>query len=153
MVTYIPSKYDEFIRRSYFGGIVDVYNPTLKDGFYYDIHSLYPAAMFKPMPIGSPIIHYNLKSLDNLFGFVEVEITAPTGMKIPFLPYHSINGLIVPVGTWTGVYYYYYYYYLSDELKYAVKLGYKVRIIGMAYEFKQGNPFTSYVNTLVLKQI
>jgi DNA polymerase type B, organellar and viral len=41
---------DSFIRRSYFGGHTDYYQEYAENLHYYDINSLYPFAMCKPMP-------------------------------------------------------------------------------------------------------
>ena len=42
---------DTYIRKAYFGGATDIYLPTLKKAKYYDVNSLYPFAMLKPMPL------------------------------------------------------------------------------------------------------
>lgn len=47
---------DNFIRKSYKGGIIEVFKPHLVDGFYYDINSLYPFVMkdnYMPVGIGT----------------------------------------------------------------------------------------------------
>ena len=65
---------DSTFRKAYCGGIVDVYRPHLinKTGFYYDVNSLYPTAMCKPMPVGIPTL-VNLSRTqfrdDDFFGF------------------------------------------------------------------------------------
>lgn len=41
---------DSFIRKSYYGGHTDIYEAYLKNGYYYDINSLYPFAMLKDIP-------------------------------------------------------------------------------------------------------
>ena len=46
---------DTKFRGAYLGGIVDVYRPHLiGQGYYYDVNSLYPTAMCKPIPVGAP---------------------------------------------------------------------------------------------------
>ena len=67
---------DLFIRQSYYGGHTDIYEGYLKKGHYYDINSLYPDAMLKPMP-HLMIKHYkNMDNinLDDFFGFCLVEV-------------------------------------------------------------------------------
>jgi hypothetical protein len=41
---------DSFLRNSYFGGATDYYKLRAENLFYYDVNSLYPFAMMKPMP-------------------------------------------------------------------------------------------------------
>lgn len=56
-------------------------------------------------------------------------------LKIPYLPARLETGsLIVPVGTWEG-------WYFSDELEYAMSLGYKITHLNNAYLFDKGKPF------------
>lgn len=42
---------DSFIRKAYYGGATDYYKGYGKKLYYYDINSLYPYAMCKPMPL------------------------------------------------------------------------------------------------------
>ena len=49
-----PVSNDAFFRKSYMGGIADVYKPRLLNGYHYDINSLYPYIMkTQYLPIGS----------------------------------------------------------------------------------------------------
>lgn len=41
---------DNYIRKSYIGGAIDHYKLYGKNLYYYDVNSLYPFAMLKPMP-------------------------------------------------------------------------------------------------------
>ena len=95
--------------------------------------------MTHPMPIGNPTIVYGHVNLDNFFGFLTVEIRAPNNLKYPFLPFKLKDQTIFPLGTFTGLYF-------SEELKFAIKLGYKIRVVGKCYEFKKGQPFDKYIN-------
>ncbi|GJZ55890.1 phospholipase-like protein [Tanacetum coccineum] len=55
-----------------------------------------------------------------ILDFIEAYVVCPKTINKPFLPYRSKTGtLIIPTGEFIGVYY-------SEELKYAVGLGYKV---------------------------
>jgi hypothetical protein len=98
--------------------------------------------MLNPMPVGSPIIVNGpgLRHIDinNLFGYLNVNIEAPMDFKIPFLPVLNDLGLIVPTGSWNGL-------YLSALLKFAISLGYKVKVIGECYELDSGNVFNNFV--------
>nr|GFD50097.1 DNA polymerase-like [Tanacetum cinerariifolium] len=58
--------------------------------------------------------------IDSMLGFIEAYAVCLKTINKPILPYHSKTGtLIFPTGEFIGVYY-------SEELKYAVGLGYKV---------------------------
>ena len=56
---------DTFVRNSYFGGAVDCYKCYGKDLYYYDVNSLYPFAMLKPMPFNL-IASYNGENCKNI---------------------------------------------------------------------------------------
>lgn len=65
---------DDFIRQGYFGGATDYYKMKAENLYYYDVNSLYPFAMKKPMPF--ELIrkikvheHENNFNLGSFFGF------------------------------------------------------------------------------------
>jgi hypothetical protein len=77
--------------------------------------------------------------LDNFFGFLKVEVTAPKDLIIPLLPLKFQGKTIFPTGKWVGTYF-------SEELKAVLKYGYKFKFIsGIEYE-KTYNLFDTYVN-------
>jgi len=140
---------DQFIRQSYRGGICEVYKPILTSGYYYDVNSLYPYIMSTcDMPVGecTYVEHIDKIGLDfkidNFFGFLEVEVTCPDNLYIPYLSKRDkLRGLISPVGKWTDVYF-------SEEIKYALTLGYQFKYI-RGYKFaKREKVFTKYVDAL-----
>jgi hypothetical protein len=136
----LPSKLDMFIRNSYFGGGTDVYKPYGENIHYYDVNSLYPAAMLNPMPynlITNKLLDLRNRKLDTFFGFAYVEVFCPINMLRPVLPFHKDGKTIYPVGSWSGVYF-------SEELKAVVKLGYQINLIN-GYEFTKANLFDSYI--------
>lgn len=96
-----PYNFDEMIRRSYFGGISEVFYPHLrKDGYCYDVNSLYPFIMksFK-FPIGEPkFIDGDKINIDKFIGFIECNVFNENE-KNTLLPFRDeIKGLITPVG-------------------------------------------------------
>jgi len=138
----LPQHIDLFIRQGYFGGGTDVYKAYGKLIHYYDVNSLYPAAMLNPMPydlVKPYLINLSNRTLESFFGFAEVEVICPDSMKRPVLPFHFNGKTIYPIGTWKGVYF-------SEELKAVVKLGYQITLI-RGYEFTKTDLFSSYVNT------
>lgn len=87
---------DLFIRKSYIGGSTDFYRKYFKKGYHFDVNSLYPFAMLKPMPFKILNFHSDLSnhSLVNLFGFFKAEIITPKNLIYPLLPYKS-EGLTI----------------------------------------------------------
>jgi len=95
------------IRSAYYGGRVDVFKPHGENLYYYDVNSLYPTVMLKPMPVGSGALTGE-KDLNKLFGMVLAaqEIVCPNTINIPILPYRTKDGsLINPTGSWSGWYF------------------------------------------------
>lgn len=145
-IIHIPTKnQDTFLRRAYYGGHVDVYKPSGKNLYYYDVNSLYPFVMKSfSMPCGIPTWKKNLEGvpLDSMCGFIEAYVECPSYLSRPFLPYKDKDGtLLFPSGNFIGVFY-------SEELKYARFLGYKILTLrGYLFE-KKHSPFESFVSNL-----
>lgn len=92
---------DHFIRQGYFGGHTDYYKGYICKCYYYDVNSLYPFAMCKPMP-HKLVTKYNDMTdikLENFFGFCLAEITTPKNILKPLLPYKHEGKVIYPTGT------------------------------------------------------
>lgn len=101
----------EELRKSYTGGSVDVYKTFGKDLYTYDINSLYPSVMMVfPVPVG--VIKFfdgditQIFPWSEIFGFLQVEITAPANLQHPIIQTKlqvGKNGLrtVAPLGTWT----------------------------------------------------
>lgn len=112
---------DKFIRRSYMGGISEVFKPLLRNGYCYDVNSLYPYVMQnRKFPIGDSIfVNCDDIDLNEFIGFIECDVSNDN-LELNFLPYRdNLRGFITPIGRWSGVYF-------SEEIKMAIKLGYKV---------------------------
>lgn len=137
-----PSE-DDFIRKGYFGGATDYYKLHCKNVHYYDVNSLYPYAMLKPMPHQLVQKHEDLSNfqLENFFGFALAKVTCPQNMLRPVLPYSSNDRTFYPTAgtaTWTGVYF-------SEELKAVKDIGYNIELI-KGYEFSKEYIFKEYVD-------
>ena len=136
------------LKKAYTGGMVDVYKPTsLGKVFSYDVNSLYPFTMKRyPMPIGTPKYFTGdiFKINSDAFGIFEVEVVAPDNLFYPVLQTKvksdNVNQTISPLGKWTG-------WYLSEELKNAMKFGYKFKVIS-GYLFDKKYIFNEYVDFL-----
>lgn len=139
-IPILSKNVDDFLRCGYYGGGTDYYNAYGTKIKYYDINSLYPNAMKNPMPLNLINYHRNMDKikLDNFFGYIEVDVTCPSTMLKPMLPFKYEGRTIYPTGTWRGVYF-------SEELKGMIPLGYKFKLI-RGFEFSKANIFDSYVN-------
>lgn len=134
------------LKPGYSGGAVDVYKPENPEGtkvYCYDVNSLYPAVMMlNDMPVGAPMfVEGDLDLTDpSTFGFLRVKVTAPDNLYMPLLQ-TQVNGTsLAALGSWEG-------WYFSEELKFALKLGYTFEV----YEgvlFERGNVFSDYVTAL-----
>jgi hypothetical protein len=121
---------------------VQLYFNNISKGYYYDVNSLYPYAMLKPLPVA------RLKTITcstdeflakDLFGFVECYIYISDMEKQPQVPVRYQGSLIYPVGRIAGCYF-------SEEVKSFIKLGYKVEILSCHQYSKEYNLFDDYVN-------
>ncbi|CAI2189173.1 6142_t:CDS:2 [Funneliformis geosporum] len=131
-------------RVAYHGGIVEVYRPHLEGvGYYYDVNSLYPTAMCRPMPTGEPkLIDLTPTGLDSFFGYLWAKVRAPADLYVGLLPIKYKGQLICPGGTFSG-------FFFSEELKFALANGYQLLEIGQACQFVKGyNTFEDLIKSL-----
>jgi hypothetical protein len=138
----VKGELEKEFRSAYFGGNVDVFINDISNGYLYDMNSQYPKAMLNDMPVGSPILSLET-NLNNIFGFVFGEITCPNEneLQVPFIQYRDPidNTVSCPRGKFNRLIF-------SQEIKYALKYGYKINI-KYCYQFKRGkNLFNEYVN-------
>ena len=134
----------EDIKKGYYGGVTEVYKPYGNNLYYYDVNSLYPFVALNPM-CGNQykyIENFSDKGLDlsNLFGFFFCEIETKDNY-LGLLPLRKPEGLLMPNGKWTG-------WYFSEELKFALKHNYKIKVI-KGYDFiPENSVFSNYVGDL-----
>ena len=136
---------DRFIRGSYYGGAVDYCKAYGENLHYYDVNSLYPYAMLKPMPLN--LIRSidgeqcNTIDINEFYGFLEVDVECPDFIKKPVLPLKYKGKTIYPRGKWTSTY----FSHAWQELKEVIKLGYKIHKIHHAKEFEADTLFNDYI--------
>jgi len=141
---------DTFIRKAYYGGRNEIYEPIGYNVFYYDVNSLYPYIMKNHnLPIGSPVFYdaNYLKSINitTFYGFLDVLVEVPTDI-LPILPFRSSDkynelGIIYPTGVFRGIYF-------SEELLFAIEKGCKILRIFGGYAFASDIIFEDFVNRL-----
>lgn len=118
--------------------IIFAYGKNLKQ---YDVNSLYPFSMLKPMPLNlikeHKYLDLELDQNSNLFGIFEAECIVPKCDR-PQLPFKLGGRTIYPYGNWRGIYF-------TEEIKALLEYGYKFKLI-KGYEFSQYDLFKEYVN-------
>jgi len=130
------------IRSAYFGGNVNTFINKMDHGYYYDMNSQYPFAMLNDLPVGNPILS-NDTELDNYFGFVYGEITAPdvNTLRVPYIQLRDekTDQSTCPRGSFNRLIF-------SEEIKQALKDGYSIKV-KYGYKFERGkNLFKDYVD-------
>jgi len=131
---------DSFIRPSYFGGATDYYKAYGENLYYYDVTSLYPFAMCKPLPGALKKVHKHLNNtkLEDFFGFINCEILIDSNVLKPMVPFKYKGKTIFPTGEIKGTYF-------SEELKAISKLeGYSIKLLS-GYEFEKICYFNEYI--------
>ena len=131
------------IKKSYYGGVTEVYKPYGKNLNYYDVNSLYPYSALNAMPglecsyIENIDLNIN-EYINDMFGFYYCKVKASDNY-LGLLPYRTSNGLLMPIGEYDG-------WYFSEELKFAFSKGYDIKVIkGYKFEKKFG-VFDKYID-------
>ena len=146
-IPIITGEVFDFIKRSYTGGPVEVYQPHGLNVHHYDVNSLYPYVMQKyPMPVSDLAFFEGdiLKYKDRPDGFFEVEVETPKDLHIPVLQTRidqpDGTKTLAPLGKWRGV-------YASSEIYNAIdNFGYKFKVL-RGYLYKEAAlVYDKYVN-------
>lgn len=133
---------DTFIRSSYYGGVVELYKPRMEGGWHLDVNALYPSVMSENLYPTGPGVFMSGNEIDitKFFGFLKVKVYSPSTSEPFLVKYDHKLGLISPSGSWESTYF-------SEEVKYAMKFGYRFEIIkGLSYEPMQ--VFSSFVKDM-----
>ena len=142
-IKMIRGNVEKEIREAYFGGNVDAFINKIDKAYYYDMNSQYPFAMLNDLPVGNPTLT-NDTNLNNYFGFVYGEITAPNyeRLRIPYIQMRDekTDNISCPRGSFSRMIF-------SEEMKEAIKDGYSIKV-KYGYKFERGiNLFKNYVDT------
>lgn len=127
----------EFVRRSYHGGRVEVFKRASTLLWAYDVNSMYPYVMQRPIP--TRFLGESSKLHDRDYGFVEATISTPADY-VPCLPVH-LEKLYFPCGTVRGV-------WTTDEIRMAVERGSTIEKVHIGYYFGTDTIFKEYVEKL-----
>ena len=141
---YMTKDQEDFVRESYKGGRVEVFQRFAENVNSYDINSLYPFVMQRfNYPFGK-LYEQDGKNFDILInkgklGVAECLIEAPES-EIPYLAVKYDDKLVFPTGQWKDT-------ITSLEILEARKRGYKIKIIKGLIWNKKGRVFQEYVDT------
>lgn len=141
---YMTKDQEDFVRESYKGGRVEVFQRFAENVNSYDINSLYPFVMQRfNYPFGK-LYEQDGESFELLIkkgklGIAECLIEAPD-MNIPYLAVKYDDKLVFPTGQWKDT-------ITSLEILEARKRGYKIKIIKGLIWNKKGRVFQEYVDT------
>lgn len=129
---------EKCVRAAYRGGRTEAFISEIRNGFMYDVNSLFPTAMLKCMPVGQPYYILNPK-LNDFYGFCYAIVEIPRDISLPLLGITVDGRAMYPTGTIEGWYY-------SEQLKKAVECGCVVTVLD-GYEFERGfDVFTAFVS-------
>jgi len=93
------------IKKSYYGGRVEVYRPYGRKLYYYDVNSLYPFAAINKLPgLNASLVEYYdyNPDINKLFGFFYCKISTTNTINkyLGLLPHRDIKGrLTFPIGS------------------------------------------------------
>jgi len=138
-----PFYADEFIRKSYAGGRVEIFKPLFDSENQklkcYDVNSLYPFCMLEDMPTQFEEWSFDLDL--NRMGFIKCVVEVPDDTKIPIL-WVKTKKFIFPTGILEGT-------WSTLELREAIKHGAKILKVKTCCYFRNGGPiFKDYVESL-----
>lgn len=144
----LTDKYDEIIRKSYFGGRTEIFKPYFnyksKKLKCYDINSMYPYIMANNK-FPHKFQYMTKKFRPKEIGFYDLVINVPE-MYIPPLPVKKMGKLIFPTGRIEGI-------YSIPEINNALKYGCEIISINRGYIFTAYEGlFKKYINTLYNKR-
>ena len=136
----ISGSLNKQLRPSFYGGPVNVYRSSLDSHHVYDTNSLYPFVLASnDYPVGNPVYIPSISNINDFFGFCNVKVNSTPNSNYPFLVTRLNDFLISANGSFKGMYF-------SEEIKYALKLGYDIEIMD-GYQFqRQSDIFTEFIN-------
>lgn len=141
---FMTKDQEDFVRKSYKGGRVEVFQRFAEDVNSYDINSLYPYVMQNfNYPFGKLYEqdgeNFDIMMNKGKLGIAECLIKSPD-QNIPYLAFKYDDKLVFPTGEWKDT-------LTSLEIIEARKRGYTIKIIKGLIWNKKGRVFRQYVDT------
>lgn len=141
---FMTKDQEDFVRKSYKGGRVEVFQRFAEGVNSYDINSLYPYVMQKfNYPFGKLYEqdgeNFDIMMNKGKIGIAECLIKAPD-QNIPYLAFKYDDKLVFPTGEWKDT-------LTSLEIIEARKRGYTIKILHGLIWNKKGRVFRQYVDT------
>ena len=134
----------DIAHEAFYGGSTQLVKSDMLKGYYYDVNSLYPAMMLKPLPVeklNTVICTTEEFIAKDLFGFVICKIYVPDSIILPQVPVRYNGSLIYPHGKIVGCYF-------TEEVKSFINLGYQINTIACHTFSKEYDIFADYINTI-----
>lgn len=123
----------------YYGGRVEAFfRGPIKDCYYYDINSAYPAVMLTPLPAN--LRKYGRQPTGELW-FADCVVDVPDGLDRPPLPLKVGGKLYFPTGRLRGI-------WASPELEYAESLGCRILTLDRAWSYWPTTDLADYARDL-----
>jgi hypothetical protein len=132
----LPESTESFIRQTYYGGRTEIFKMYGENLNYYDVNSMYPYQMTKPMPTGKPA---RVKRFyPQHIGFYHISVSIPKDFLIPYIPFVHEGKLLFPTGNFQA-------FVTSAEIKELIKDKFQFKVLD-GYIFKKSAPiFLEYV--------
>lgn len=126
---------ENFFRKTYFGGRVEIFKMWGRDLFYYDFNSLYPFVMLDDMPCGDCVAV--MRYYPDKIGFYKIRADVPD-LLIPPMPVLVDNKLFFPKGKGD-------FYTTSAEISLLIEMGIDFEVLdGIVFDRKE-TIFKDYV--------
>lgn len=131
-------KSDRLARAGYYGGRCEVFRKHFEGSMarqlnYFDVNSMYPDAMRKPMP-------FTVSKKETDCGFLDCTVSVPE-QHIPVLPFRAKGKLLFPIGRFRGT-------FSTVELELAQKHGAKIEKVHEKIYYKTRILFGDFVDKL-----
>lgn len=133
---------NDFERKGYYGGRVEVFRRGKRHVKSYDVHSMY-VSILRDCEIPNPSVSRAISRAEDIkrlfeqgeYLMMDITVHVPEDSYVGLLPYRGEGGkLIFPVGVWRGV-------YPSVEVQFAVENGAEILDYHYAIHYPEKHPY------------